>query len=238
MLLTGQPMHAFDLDRIAGAPARRAPRRATASRSSRSTTRRARSTRDVCLIADADGPTSIAGVMGGNRSEVQADTTRVLMEAANWNAAEHPRDVAEARPAQRGQRALREGPRARAGARGAGRRHAAHARADRRAARAGHDRRRRARAPSRRSSSGCATKRRRRPARRRRSRARRARCTSQRLGFETAERADGLDVTVPHWSGATTSRARPTSSRRSRGCTASTTSCPRRCRAAAARSAC
>ena len=45
MLLTGQPMHAFDLDRIEGAPARRAPRAATASRSSRSTTRRASSTR-------------------------------------------------------------------------------------------------------------------------------------------------------------------------------------------------
>ena len=39
-------------------------------------------------------------------------------------------------------------------------------------------------------------------------------------------------MTVPHWR-ATTSPARPTSSRRSRGWTAST-SCPRRCRAAAA----
>ncbi len=39
----------------------------------------------MVLIADADGPTSIAGVMGGARSEVEAGTTRVLMEAANWN---------------------------------------------------------------------------------------------------------------------------------------------------------
>ena len=38
----------------------------------------------VCLIADDDGPTSIAGVMGGGRSEVEAETTRVLMEVANW----------------------------------------------------------------------------------------------------------------------------------------------------------
>ena len=43
--------------------------------------------RDVVLIADGDGPTSIAGVMGGNRSEVSDTTTRVLMEAANWDAA-------------------------------------------------------------------------------------------------------------------------------------------------------
>ena len=35
MLLTGQPLHAFDLDRVAGRPARRAPR---ARRASRSTT--------------------------------------------------------------------------------------------------------------------------------------------------------------------------------------------------------
>ena len=41
----------------------------------------------MVLIADADGPTSIAGVMGGARSEVQDTTTRVLIEAATWNGA-------------------------------------------------------------------------------------------------------------------------------------------------------
>ena len=40
---------------------------------------------EVCVIDDADGPTSIAGVMGGARSEVRDGTTRVLMEAATWN---------------------------------------------------------------------------------------------------------------------------------------------------------
>src|SRR5664279_5071001 len=40
---------------------------------------------ETVLIADAEGPTSIAGVMGGARSEVSDTTTRVLMEAANWN---------------------------------------------------------------------------------------------------------------------------------------------------------
>ena len=63
---------------------------------------------------------------------------------------EHPRDVAEARAAQRGQRALREGPRARAGARRPGRGDAADARADRRAPRARHRRHRRARTAARR----------------------------------------------------------------------------------------
>ncbi len=86
MLLSGQPLHAFDLDRIAG---------------SSLTVRRARDGETVdtldgasrtldgetVVICDADGPTSIAGIMGGARSEVADDTTRVLLEAANWNGA-------------------------------------------------------------------------------------------------------------------------------------------------------
>ena len=38
----------------------------------------------MLVIEDDEGPTSIAGVMGGARSEVHDGTTRVLMEAANW----------------------------------------------------------------------------------------------------------------------------------------------------------
>ena len=39
----------------------------------------------MVVIEDADGPTSIAGLMGGARSEVRPDTTRVLLEVATWN---------------------------------------------------------------------------------------------------------------------------------------------------------
>jgi len=86
MLLTGQPMHAFDSDRIEGG--RLVVRRATDGEQVVTLDDQTRVVDgEVCLIADAAGPTSIAGVMGGNRSEVQPDTTRVLMEAANWNAA-------------------------------------------------------------------------------------------------------------------------------------------------------
>ena len=84
MLLTGQPLHAFDADRIAGAKlvVRRAGDGEQVATLDGQT--RVLDPND-CLIADADGPTSIAGVMGGMRSEVQPDTTRVLMEVASWD---------------------------------------------------------------------------------------------------------------------------------------------------------
>jgi phenylalanyl-tRNA synthetase beta chain len=84
MLLTGQPLHAFDLDRLAGATL--TIRRAREGETVETLDGQTRTLdADMVLIADADGPTSIAGVMGGARSEVADDTTRVLMEAANWN---------------------------------------------------------------------------------------------------------------------------------------------------------
>ena len=84
MLLTGQPLHAFDLDRVAGA--RLTVRRAHEGESLTTLDGQVRTLdREMVLIEDADGPTSIAGVMGGERSEVQGDTTRVLLEVANWH---------------------------------------------------------------------------------------------------------------------------------------------------------
>jgi phenylalanyl-tRNA synthetase beta chain len=86
MLLTGQPMHAFDLDRVAGAQLTvRRSRDAETIATLDGQTRNLDS--EMVLIADAEGPTSIAGIMGGARSEVSDETTRVLMEAANWNGA-------------------------------------------------------------------------------------------------------------------------------------------------------
>jgi phenylalanyl-tRNA synthetase beta chain len=84
MLLTGQPLHAFDLDRIAGRRLtirRAAPSEPVATLDGQTRTLDAQ----MVLIADADGPTSIAGVMGGARSEVERGTTRVLMEVATWD---------------------------------------------------------------------------------------------------------------------------------------------------------
>ncbi len=86
MLLTGQPLHAFDVDRVAGASL--TVRRANAGETVQTLDGQLRELdADMVLIEDADGPTSIAGVMGGARSEVAPDTSRVLMEAANWDGA-------------------------------------------------------------------------------------------------------------------------------------------------------
>jgi phenylalanyl-tRNA synthetase beta chain len=41
-------------------------------------------TDEMALVCDAEGPSGIAGVMGGLISEVSDKTTRVLMEAATW----------------------------------------------------------------------------------------------------------------------------------------------------------
>jgi phenylalanyl-tRNA synthetase beta chain len=83
MLATGQPLHAFDLDRVRGA--RIVVRRAADGE--RMTTlddvERTFSS-EAALVCDAEGPSGIAGIMGGQISEVSDTTTRVLMEAATW----------------------------------------------------------------------------------------------------------------------------------------------------------
>ena len=86
MLVSGHPLHAFDLDQIAGGEltvrsARKGEVLTTLDGEERSLDS------DICLIADGDGPTSLAGVMGGSRSEVSEQTSRVLLEAAVWDGA-------------------------------------------------------------------------------------------------------------------------------------------------------
>ncbi len=84
MLLTGQPLHAFDLDRIAGG--RLVVRRAGEGEKVQTLDGQSRTLdSEMVLIEDAEGPTSIAGLMGGARSEVQLDTRRVLLEVATWS---------------------------------------------------------------------------------------------------------------------------------------------------------
>jgi phenylalanyl-tRNA synthetase beta chain len=84
MLLTAQPLHAFDLDRVPGGEiivraAREGERMTTLDGVERTFDS------DAVLVCDRDGPTGIAGIMGGQVSEVSDSTTRVLLEVATWN---------------------------------------------------------------------------------------------------------------------------------------------------------
>ncbi len=84
MLLTGQPLHAFDLDRVAGG--RLVVRRAHEGEQVQTLDGQTRTLDgEMVVIEDGEGPTSIAGLMGGARSEVGEGTRRVLMEVANWH---------------------------------------------------------------------------------------------------------------------------------------------------------
>ena len=84
MLLTGQPLHAFDLDRVEGG--RLTVRRATEGEQVQTLDGQTRTLDgEMVVIEDALGPTSIAGLMGGARSEVEPGTSRVLLEVATWN---------------------------------------------------------------------------------------------------------------------------------------------------------
>ncbi|HSZ70616.1 MAG TPA: phenylalanine--tRNA ligase subunit beta [Solirubrobacteraceae bacterium] len=84
MLATAQPLHAFDLDRVAGA--RLTVRRADDGEQVQTLDGQTRTLDEqMVVIEDAEGPTSIAGLMGGARSEVGEGTTRVLLEVATWD---------------------------------------------------------------------------------------------------------------------------------------------------------
>ncbi|HEY6409021.1 MAG TPA: phenylalanine--tRNA ligase subunit beta, partial [Ktedonobacteraceae bacterium] len=85
MLEFGQPLHGFDYNLVRGKHiiVRRA--RAGEEMTTLDDVKR-KLTPDMLLITDPEGPTAIAGVMGGAISEVNEKTTTVLLEAANFDA--------------------------------------------------------------------------------------------------------------------------------------------------------
>ncbi len=86
MLETGNPLHAFDARQIRGD--RIEVRRAQAGETMTTLDGQARSLTPADLvIADAQGPVALAGVMGGQNSEIQPDTREMVLEAAAFDAA-------------------------------------------------------------------------------------------------------------------------------------------------------
>ncbi|MGI9626959.1 MAG: phenylalanine--tRNA ligase subunit beta, partial [Longimicrobiales bacterium] len=81
LLELGQPLHAFDLDRLEGPDI--VVRRAATGESLQTLDGEERSiTEDMLMICDRERPVAIAGVMGGRESEVTDVTTDVLLECA------------------------------------------------------------------------------------------------------------------------------------------------------------
>ena len=84
LLEVGQPMHAFDLDRLRGARIDvRAPKETLTFTTLDGSERKIDP--GMLLIRDGEGPVAVAGVMGGANSEVVDGTTRVLFESAHFS---------------------------------------------------------------------------------------------------------------------------------------------------------
>ena len=85
LLEFGQPLHAFDFQRLRGGEiVVRLPKSGEGSFTTLDGVERDLAP-ETLLICDAQGPVALAGVMGGLDSEVTASTTQVLLESAYFN---------------------------------------------------------------------------------------------------------------------------------------------------------
>ena len=83
MLELGQPLHAYDADKVVGGFM---VRRANPGEEIQTLDEKVRAlSPEDLVIADEAGPLGIAGVMGGARTEVSESTTSVILEAAGFD---------------------------------------------------------------------------------------------------------------------------------------------------------
>ncbi len=90
MLELGQPLHAFDYALLTPRPGEERPaiivRRAEPGEQMKTLDGQMRTfDEDMLLITDGGGPVAVAGVMGGEESEVSEETSNVLLESANFD---------------------------------------------------------------------------------------------------------------------------------------------------------
>ncbi|MEI6131708.1 MAG: phenylalanine--tRNA ligase subunit beta [Bacillota bacterium] len=83
MLELGQPLHAFDIREVHGKQIN--VRRANANERFATLDEIERTLdNEMLVIADGERPVALAGIMGGQNSEIKPDTTTVLFESANF----------------------------------------------------------------------------------------------------------------------------------------------------------
>jgi len=91
MVETGQPMHAFDRDRLTGPITVRRARPGETLETLDGVLRTL--DLDDLLVTDESGPIALAGIMGGAATEIGPETTDVVLEAAHWQPATISRGI-------------------------------------------------------------------------------------------------------------------------------------------------
>lgn len=81
----GEPMHAFDRNKLRGSEIIVRNAAADETLTTLDDTEHTLMPEDI-VIADRDGAIALAGVMGGGNSEIEEGTTEIVLEAANFNA--------------------------------------------------------------------------------------------------------------------------------------------------------
>ncbi|MPZ14739.1 MAG: phenylalanine--tRNA ligase subunit beta [Chloroflexi bacterium] len=84
MLELGQPLHAFDADRLQARTIRVRRARANERLTTIDGVERVLPT-DALVIADAETPAALAGIMGGSNTEISEGTRRILLESATFD---------------------------------------------------------------------------------------------------------------------------------------------------------
>ncbi len=83
MFEIGQPMHAFDADKVKGGIVVRLAK--VGEKMATLDDKTLILSSDMLVIADDEGPIALAGVKGGKRAEVMGGTKRIILESASFN---------------------------------------------------------------------------------------------------------------------------------------------------------
>ena len=89
MLITGQPLHAFDYDKLAGNKIKTIIVRRAKNKEMIATLdgKKFLLDKDILLISDLKNPLAIAGIKGGKVAEIDENTKKVVLESASFNPA-------------------------------------------------------------------------------------------------------------------------------------------------------